>query len=415
MNLYPAILLLLALPAVADPLLELRAERERAWPGQTLGVEVRLLTEAARLREVGYPRLGGDWFRLSDFDLPREERILREGREYRVQVFAARLTPLREGKWMLGPAELELDKIETASGANAFFGGGEALALRLQSPAVPLEVMPLPLPGRPPGFSGAVGRFRLQRETDAGDLTTGRGFTLTTRIRGPEAARWFTCPDDSAPGLRAYPPRSERGADGLLCRQHLLAEQAGVVRLPAYRIAYFDPEPGRYGVEEAPPIVLRVAAASAPALPGPAAAAVLPALPPARSWYGLGWLLPLLALGVWLGQGSGPRRMDAAPPPSLEALEQALATEDADAFHDAAHRLAQHLAARSLHKPAAGLTVADLAATPAQADLARVMAECDAARYGGGASDPARRRAMARTLRDVRDGMHQGRAPIPSP
>lgn len=388
------------LAQAAETLLELQLEKTRVWPRQPVAVSVTFLVGQAQVRDIEYPALAGAGFHTERFPPPVEKTLIRDGREYHARVFSTTLTPEQAGSLSVGPAEIGFNRLTEARGAQAFFGAGEVQPERIQSPAVPLEVRPLPLRSRPAEFSGAVGRYRLSRWIEGGPPVPGAAVTLVTRYLGPEVSRWFTCPDLHLPGVRAYPPqvRLEREAcaesfpgrpcappERLTCRQVLLPEAD--VTLPALRIAYFDPESGRYVQIASPAIALFAApaattsvatspAATSPPAPAPAPASVpLPAAP-ARPWWLL-LALPALALYGWR------RRTRACPAakPDLSLLEQAL--NDSPAFHAEAQRLAQALAAQRLNRAAAGLTAADL---PEQDALARVLQICDAVRYGGAVS-----------------------------
>jgi hypothetical protein len=375
-----------------DTLLELHLEKTRVWPRQPVDVTVTFLVSQTQVRDVEYPGLDGTGFQRGAFAPPVEKTLVREGREYRAQEFTATLIPEQAGIRMVGPAEIGFLRLAEARGAQAFFGASEPQPERIQSAPVRLEVLPLPARGRPAEFAGAVGRYRLSRSIrEAGPAPDG-AVTVTTRYQGPDARRWFACPEVQLPGVRAYPPQIRQERDSLVCRQVLLAEADAT--LPALRIAYFDPKRARYVTEESPAIPLRAAAIAEP----PPLAAPRPSKPAASTrtaslspWWLL-FLLPLPVLGLWRRRGRAHRntRYD------LKPLQQAL--DDIPAFHAEAHRLAQALAAAKLGRPAAGLTAADM---PEEEILAKVLRACDAVRYGGAPSSHENRVRLLESLTDL--------------
>lgn len=352
--------------SAADLLLELALERERVYPGETLGVTVTLLTGEAQVRNIRYPVLGDGAYRVSEFAPPRQKTLEREGHQYSAHEFAATLTPLGSGRLRIGPAELVCDVLEPAAGAAAYFGGSEARTVRLESAAVDLRVLPLPVEGRPAGFSGAVGRFAMTRQVAPGAVRSGDPLTVTTRIEGEGRLDALSCPSIELPGVRAYPPRAQRSTRGLTCEQVLVPSAPGTLTLPAAAISFFDPRTGRYHKAKTEPIALAVAGHPVQAAAGtqapppqPATTAGVPriALVLAAGILGFGLLLALALRGRAGGEtGALPAPVADAPHTDwLAEARQALAAQDPVRFHTAVFRAMQaHLAARC------GLTAASI-------------------------------------------------------
>ena len=231
---------------VSGPTLDLRLGRDRAYPGEDIEVTVTLVVGQEPLRNVQYPTLAGTGYRLSEFGPPRQKALEHEGRTLDAQEFVARLTPSRSGDYQVGPATLKAEVLLPGSGAAAFFGNNEPTPLKLESPSANLHVLPLPREGRPAGFTGAIGRFTLDRQVNPGEVQRGDPLTVTTVIRGEGNIEAFACPKLELHGVRSYPPRSRRTAESLSCEQVLVAEAASGLTVPATAISFFDPRTGRY-------------------------------------------------------------------------------------------------------------------------------------------------------------------------
>ncbi|MFH0945914.1 MAG: hypothetical protein V2A76_12005 [Planctomycetota bacterium] len=126
-----------------------------------------------------------------------------------------------------------------------------------------VQVLPLPVVGRPAGFADAVGDFTFQASADRKSVTVGDTVSVTLSLRetrekstnirylrlGPyeevEGFRLFQQTADQAPGLRTI-------------RLDLSPATARVSQIPSFEFAWFDPLDQEYHVARTPPIPLQV-------------------------------------------------------------------------------------------------------------------------------------------------------------
>ncbi len=116
-----------------------------------------------------------------------------------------------------------------------------------------LEVLDLPARGRPPGFSGLVGKYSIAAEAAPTEVNVGDPITVTLKISGPRylgnvdlpalgsqpaLARHFKIPSERSPG-------TVKGRAKVF-KQTLRARHADVERIPPIELSYFDVETGRY-------------------------------------------------------------------------------------------------------------------------------------------------------------------------
>jgi len=396
-----------------DLILELRPAKERFYLHEQIAVTVSLLAGQVSVRNIRYPRLRSPAFDITEFSPPRQTAISRSGRDYAGHEFAAILTANKIGRIEIGPAELQCDRIDTSGGGVSYFGGSEPRSVTVRSEPIAVTVLPLPIHGRPAGFSGAVGRFTLSRSAAPTGIHNGDPVTVTTRIDGTGSPGGLSCPSIRLPGVRSYPLRSRRSGNSLDCVQVIVPEAAGEVEIPAAGISFFDPQDERYRTLESRPVRLAVSAVAVPPAVMPSAQArpagriaSPPAVRDPLPYVAAGTLLTLLMLAWRRRKRPQPLTIPATDPSLagwLAEAERALAADDPASFHTAVFRALQaHLGAR-YGVPAPGITgeivsrVQDQAEV--EADLTRLFGICDQARYapdGTGDTD------MADTLRLLR-------------
>jgi len=385
--------------ATEDWLLEARLDKAHAYPYERIGLTVTFLVGRVAVRNIQYPRLQRTAFDLGEFAPPIQTNQSRNGRDYIAHEFTATLVPRGNGRIEVGPVELGFDLLAPPGGATAYFGASEPRAMSARSRSLSLTILPLPTWGRPADFSGAVGQYRVARDVSPKAIRSGDAVTLTTRIQGSAAATRFPCTSVDLPGTRAYPTRTRRSGDSLVCEQVLLVDADTDLAIPAAHITFFDPQTGRYDTAHSAVIQLKVAP---PLRNANVRTAAPPATPPDPTgepaagpwWYALIGL-PLLAAGLILAFRRKRRAVaghGAGPVPSLLALERALDESDSGRFYTEAYSVAQQVAAWRLSRSSAGITAANLESASefsgAMAVLAELMHECDAVRYGNARRNP---------------------------
>lgn len=223
---------------------------------------------------------------------PRRERRTVDGVAYETWPLLMRAVfPTGAGERELPGPRFEIG----IEGARRSFFGPEQVVVARQAPAVTIRAEPLPEAGRPAGFTGAVGDYRLRAEvrrdgSPLGDRPAAAGEALVLRVEldgngnlraagtpvlpeGPEvrrAFRFFDPDASSETGLR------EAGA-GLafggrqIWEFPMVPEAGGVRNIAAVTLDVFNPRTGSYEALASDPLQIRVegAAAAAPGTEGP--------------------------------------------------------------------------------------------------------------------------------------------------
>lgn len=218
-------------------------------------------------------------------DLPpaQPRQTTYQGRDYYVYELKSALYPAQSGRLTIGASTI---RCQAQVDANVdpfapdffqrFFSQGvvSAQPRSLRSNALAIDVLPLPQEGKPAGFSGAVGRYRVSAEVDKNSAQVGDAVNLSVTLEGEgnlKALGEIALPE--MPGLRAYETVSslnlQKDSAGVrgskVFRTVLVPKTSGSVRVPPVPFVYFDPGARRYERVETAPIELSVSPSAASA------------------------------------------------------------------------------------------------------------------------------------------------------
>jgi len=257
-----------------------------------LDVPVQLFAPALEPREglrfrAGAEPAGGATLALGETIVRAERRgeEARAGRTY--AVFALRRTAVATR-----PGTLELEPpVLTCAYAREFaddlLHGRQPVdrhPARARGAGLRLTVLPPPAEGRPPEFTGALGRVTLAAEVEPRELVQGEALVLTLTIaaQGELSDLSAAEPPDLAhlAGFHLRGVSTEREPGRLVARYELVAQRAGELAIPPLAFATFDLEPpAGYRSVSSAPLSVRVR----PSAPAPPASAPSPAAPSAGS------------------------------------------------------------------------------------------------------------------------------------
>lgn len=178
--------------------------------------------------------------------------------------------------------------------------------LLLRGVGATLTILPLPEEGRPPEFTGAIGRYVIRASAEPRELAAEGSLVLTVHIvsEGP-LGDLSTCPAPDLGELAAFHVRGslvERERLRLTARYDLVPRGSGTLSVPPIRFVSFDvTPPAGYRAIETQPIVLAVSAKE------PEQQVAAHAREPReenrwRPFLLVGAALAVLALGGWFGR-----------------------------------------------------------------------------------------------------------------
>jgi hypothetical protein len=243
-------------------------------------------TSVADLQFKEAPQFAGFW--VEDLERPQAspsgEAVTVEGETYRrFPILRKLLFPTKAGTLTLPAATFRIGLAR-----QSFFDAGGAV----ERATKPVTVTVDPLPDAP-GFSGAVGRFRVSSSLDRDVVPLGEAAMLRFRVEGTGNLKWIDrAPEIVAKGARVFPPQAKSDlkttAEGITGSRTwefvVVPETSGAVEVPPLPFSWFDPSAGRIVTAETAPLTLRVeggtVAAGLPVpLPAPGAARAGGALP----------------------------------------------------------------------------------------------------------------------------------------
>ena len=118
-----------------------------------------------------------------------------------------------------------------------------------------IEVLPLPLQGRPENFSGGVGDLKFQVELSRDEIEANQSVTLRLKISGKGNLNTLQIPDAQLPDqLELFEPADERsvvpspsGLRGTIIREYIIVPRyRGTYKIPPMEFVYFDPDKEGY-------------------------------------------------------------------------------------------------------------------------------------------------------------------------
>ena len=219
--------------------------------------------------QVGTPEDDGSTSRVA-FELFRKpvqakaSRETIEGVSYSTFVAELPLVPLKAGEQIIGPAVVSCDVILRES--DGFLDQGRRRTVSVPSNKLTVNVRELPSEGRPPNFSGLIGRFTLSATAEPTLVNVGDPITLHVMVNGAGPMERvprpnlkgqlsgngaFKVPEDMAA------PTISRGQAAFI--QTIRPMQPSVHEIPPIELDYFDTQAGAYATAKTNPIKITVA------------------------------------------------------------------------------------------------------------------------------------------------------------
>lgn len=248
-------------------LIEAVPSRTTLFVGEPLLITYDLVTQTvvAGLEVGGAASYPGFW--AEDLEQPQQsprgETIERDGQRFRrFPVLRKLLVPTKAGSLTVPalPFRIVVPQVDQ------FFGPIPGANNVLSRSSQPLTITSLALPSTP-GFSGAVGSFRVSLSADRTSLLIGDAATLRYRIEGTGNLKWMDrAPELRVAGAKVYPPQvkddlrvSADGVAGSKTWEYVVVpETAGSLVVGPVAFDYFDPTARRLVRREAAPVRLEV-------------------------------------------------------------------------------------------------------------------------------------------------------------
>ncbi len=257
--------------------LRVNSSAEKVYVGQQLNIEFDLFYRH-QLYNVGFkeiPNFSGFW--NNELWVAKQlepQRQVVEGVSFNVaplRIIA--LFPTRPGDHVIEPMTITCDIPAPRTGRrnmlDDFFSSdpfGRSQSILIQSDSLAIDVIPLPVRGRPEFFTGAVGDFTLSAIASPEQIKVGDPVTLRIEVSGEgNFSAVKNVQLDVPEGVKLYEPTIEeeetlvKGRYGgrRIYEYIIIPQKEGVLEIPPVKFAYFDPDIEQYMILKSDAIFVR--------------------------------------------------------------------------------------------------------------------------------------------------------------
>ncbi len=246
--------------------IQVELDKTKAYVGEQISASWYLYTRG-QVRDIDtlkYPDLNGFW--KEDIEVATRlnfEQVNLRGVTYnRALLVSFALYPIKAGTAVIDPYTAKCTII-SMDGLN-LFGLAKPQVLTRSSPAVKIEVLPVPEANRPPDFSGATGQFNMFASIDAGSFKTNTPFFYRLKFEGKGNAKIIELPKiENAEGLELYDKKATTGFEknGTSRKEFELTfipRKAGEITIPKISLSFFNPQTKTFYRKETDSIPINV-------------------------------------------------------------------------------------------------------------------------------------------------------------
>lgn len=253
--------------------IQAETDKTKVYAGEQMTTSFYLYTRG-QIRDIDtlkYPDLKGFW--KEELEMATRlnfEQVVINGIPYqRALLVSYALFPIKAG-----PAKIDQYKAKCTVLTPTSFGFGRPYQFTKASREIMIDVADVPIDGRPPNFTGAVGRFRISASFEPTTGVTNQPVTLRVRFEGQGNAKLIEMPKlELPPTFELYDQKSQAKfmKDGTSFKEFevlLIPREPGTFDIPPLSIAVFDPETKKFTTVSSQPLNIAVTgSASAPSLP----------------------------------------------------------------------------------------------------------------------------------------------------
>lgn len=254
-------------------------DKNKVYKGEQVTVVYKLftrLTIASQMSISKLPQYQGFW--AEELETASNITFNTEvvnGKQFRVGVLKkVALFPSQTGKLEVTPFELTVPvQIQRKKSRNIFddffgdpFGRGETVEYSAISNTVKVDVVPLPIEGKPENFHGAVGDFKMEATINRTTTKTNEPLTLNVSISGTGNFELLEMPGINLPnGFEKYEPKVTENVKntgkirGTKTGEYLFVPRVvGIREIPPIEFSYFDPVKNKYITLKSEPFTLNI-------------------------------------------------------------------------------------------------------------------------------------------------------------
>lgn len=246
---------------------QVEADKTTVYEGEQITVNWYIYTrgQMETLDRLKFPSLKGFWKEIIE-EVPSiqfSEEIV-NGIPYRKALLASHaLFPIKAGTAIIDEYKIR-SRVRLPVQSFGGFSMGKPMEFNKSSQQVKINVLPLPIEGRPSSFTGAVGKFTIQSSIKDNQVKAHEPFILNLQIEGSGNAKGVDLPKIEWPeGLELYESKSDskylkNGQSYKNFELTLIPRQTGEIHVPSIELATFDPSTKKYSIIKTEPIRLNV-------------------------------------------------------------------------------------------------------------------------------------------------------------
>ncbi len=248
---------------IADENLHLVAEVSESNPylNEAISVVYKLYVSpsitVSNFRPLDNPKYNNFWSQDMPFSKYNIQNGSYQGKSYRYVVLKrVVLYPQKSGRLEIEPLSLDVT-LDVPTNRRDFFGGQIYTQTNktVSAGRRVINVKPLPAEGKPPGFSGAVGKFDFKVTTSKTNLKASESLQAKIEVSGKGNLKLFQLPEPNFPGaLEVYEPEFDEnvrttlsGMEGKVSNSYtIVPSNRGKYPIPGISFSYFNPGTGKY-------------------------------------------------------------------------------------------------------------------------------------------------------------------------
>jgi hypothetical protein len=251
--------------------------RTRIYLNEEVPLTIKLYVDNMNLKEIEFPIINLDGFSAGEWLEPQRRQEMFKGMDYGTLVFQRTLFGIKEGNYRIGPATLKCKMINKKFNQRrpAYFRSGpfddgdvfgnifgqvEIYPIELSSNSIDVTVSPFPEEGKPAGFKGAVGDFRMETTIEPRKVKVGDPVTLRTAVSGFGNLDTVNSPmvNGNTDKFKTYDPQTSVKDKQKIFEQIFIPKTDEAKEIPAVTFSYFNPQIGQYVTLKQGPFPLSV-------------------------------------------------------------------------------------------------------------------------------------------------------------
>ncbi len=193
-----------------------------------------------------------------------------DGTSFSTIAFSKILIPKKSGRFAIEPATVAceiLTGFRNTNRRNSFFSSRQGIYQKVVAPSnsLALNILEVPDQGKPAGFAGHVGTYKISAEAAPTEVSVGDPITLTLKLSGPDYLEHVILPPlaNQTPLAEDFKIPSERATaetrgNAKIFTQTIRALNADIKQIPPIELPYFDTKTGTYKIAKTEPIPLTV-------------------------------------------------------------------------------------------------------------------------------------------------------------